>query len=105
MAKRWDGMYVPALNTPMDLDGDGTADVLFYHGTKPTIPSGCAAIEVGAGKGSALTDGDHGTLTWQDDQPQLRRVWYADGRQYLYPIPASAILLNPELKQNPGWQQ
>lgn len=105
MAKRWDGMYVPALNTPMDLDGDGTADVLFYHGTKPTIPSGCAAIEVGAGKGSALTDGDHGTLTWQDDQPQLRRVWYADGRQYLYPIPASAILLNPKLKQNPGWQQ
>ncbi len=26
----WDGMYIPSLNTPMDLDKDGTFDVLFY---------------------------------------------------------------------------
>ena len=29
-AATWNGMYVSALNTPMDLNEDGTNDVAFY---------------------------------------------------------------------------
>lgn len=103
MAAQWDGMYVSALNTPIDLDHDGTMDVLFYKGTKPSsIPSGCAAINVDGTGPITLSAVDHGkilTFVSSDD-----RYWYPDDRQYYYPIPTTAIVKNPNLIQNPGWQ-
>ncbi|ANH80289.1 starch-binding protein [Niabella ginsenosidivorans] len=100
----WSGIYVPALNTLMDLDQDGTPDVVFYDGSQsgPTIevPKGCAKVPIG-GKSTnyqTLTADNH--LEWFKTQT---RTWYADGRQYYYPIPASAIVKNNNLTQNPGW--
>jgi hypothetical protein len=101
MTMRWTGIYVPALNVQMDLDHDGSTDVLFYQGTKPTgLPTSCTPVDVSEGKQQGLTNGTFGHLTWSDNDP---RIWYPDGRQYYYPIPASAILKNKNLKQNPGW--
>lgn len=101
MTMRWTGMYVPGLNEPMDLDQDGTPDVVFYIDHKPeNLPAGCTPISVGEGTQQRLTHGTYGHLTWSDDDP---RIWYEDDRQYYYPIPASAIQKNPNLKQNPGW--
>lgn len=101
MTMRWTGLYVPALNELMDLDRDGTPDVVFYIGTKPVnLPATCTPISVGADTQQGLTAGTKGCLTWSDNDP---RVWYEDDRQYYYPIPASAIQKNPNLKQNPGW--
>ncbi len=37
MHQEWNGFYVPALNTPMDLNEDGVNDVVFYQGTKPNL--------------------------------------------------------------------
>ena len=41
MNQEWNGFYVPALNTPMDLNEDAINDVVFYQGnkTKPRIIS------------------------------------------------------------------
>ena len=103
METRWIGMYVPKLNVQMDLDHDGTTDVIFYKdGTqKPTdIPSTCTPVAVGGKSMMGLTGENSGNLTWSDADP---RTWYDDGRQYYYPIPATAILHNKNLKQNPGW--
>lgn len=101
MTMRWTGMYVPALNEPIDLDHDGTMDVVFYIGKKPdNIPSTCAPISVGDDSQQRLTNKTYGNLTWSDNDP---RKWYDDDRQYYYPIPAAAIQKNPNLKQNPGW--
>lgn len=103
MAMRWTGMYVPQLNVQIDLDHDGTTDVIFYKdGTqKPTgLPSSCTPVAVGGKSMMGLTGENSGYLTWSDADP---RTWYADGRQYYYPIPAAAILHNKNLKQNPGW--
>lgn len=98
----WTGMYVPALNELQDLDQDGKPDVVFYRGgtTAPTVPAGVARVALGgtANNFQTLTEDNH--LEWFRAQP---RVWYADGRQYLYPIPASAIVKNQNLEQNPGW--
>lgn len=107
MTMRWIGIYVPALNVQMDLDKDGTPDVIFYKGEKPTgLPASCTPVSVGEGTQQGLTGATSGNLTWSDNDP---RVWYDDGRQYYYPIPQSAInnATLPDgttnLKQNPGW--
>lgn len=101
MTMRWTGIYVPALNVQMDLDRDGTPDVLFYNGEKPTgLPATCTPVSVGSETRQGLTGSTSGNLTWMDDDP---RIWYSDNRQYYYPIPKSAIDRNGNLKQNPGW--
>lgn len=98
---KWVGMYVPGLNQQLDLDHDGTTDVIFFTDNKPTgLPTSCTPIQVGEGTNFGLSNGTYGNLIWQE---KVKRTWYADGRQYLYPIPASAIILNGNLKQNPGW--
>ena len=105
MTMRWTGIYVPKLNVQMDLDHDGTTDVIFYKGETPTgLPSSCTPIAVDGGDVTrqGLTGSNSGNLTWYDNDPS--RVWYEDGRQYYYPIPKSAINLNGNLKQNPGWE-
>ena len=101
MTMRWTGIYVPELNVQMDLDKDGTNDVLFYQGAKPTgLPASCTPVDVSDNNQQGLTNGTYGHLTWSDNDP---RIWYADGRQYYYPIPAMAIVKNTNLVQNPGW--
>lgn len=101
MTMRWNGIYVPALNEQIDLDHDGTMDVVFYAGAKPTgLPASCAPISVGEDTQQGLTGKTSGELTWSDNDP---RKWYEDDRQYYYPIPASAMQKNINLKQNPGW--
>lgn len=101
MTMRWTGIYIPQLNVQMDLDHDGTPDVIFYKGTAPTgLPATCTPIAIGGQSQQGLTGDSSGNLTWSDNDP---RKWYSDGRQYYYPIPASAIQKNGNLKQNPGW--
>ncbi len=99
---QWSGIYVPEYNQLVDLDKDGKPDVLFYIGgtTAPAVPAGVARVAVGgnANNFQTLTADKH--LEWFKAQT---RTWYPDGRQYLYPIPASAIVKNQNLEQNPGW--
>jgi hypothetical protein len=79
-------------------------DVVFYDGNKEapgiSVPSGVAKVAIGgkANNFQTMTSTNH--LEWFKAQP---RTWYADGRQYLYPIPANSIVLNPQLDQNPNW--
>lgn len=101
----WSGMYVPALNQLIDLDHNGSFDVVFYDGsqTGPSIevPSGVAKVPIG-GKTTnfqTLTPDKH--LEWFKAQ---KRTWSSNGRQNYYPIPATAITKNENIEQNPGWE-
>ncbi len=103
MAMEWNGMYVPALNTPLDLNEDGILDVAFFKTTAPTKVSGVTYVEITptiSGKpNSQLISGDNaGELTWLNNIP---RKW--EDKHYYYPIPAGDLITNPNLKQNPGW--
>ncbi|HWR98993.1 MAG TPA: RagB/SusD family nutrient uptake outer membrane protein [Prolixibacteraceae bacterium] len=104
MNQEWNGFYVPALTTPMDLNEDGILDVAFYQGTKPSpAVSGVTYVDVSpivAGKTNTqlLKNGTSGELTWMNNIP---RKW--EDKMYLYPIPQNDLLTNPALKQNPGW--
>jgi len=97
---QWTGIYIPTLDKPMDLDRDGTADVLFYDGSKP-IPAieGVTKVAVGGANNSQTMTGDN-HLQWGKT---MSRKWYDNGKQYLYPIPSSALVLNNQLRQNPEW--
>jgi hypothetical protein len=101
----WNGFYVAALNTPMDLNGDGKNDVLFYQGTAPAAIAGVTFINVsatlpnGTVNPQRLSNNTSGEITWLNN---ITRVW--ENKKYLYPIPTADFNINPRLGQNPGWQ-
>jgi len=104
LLQSWNGLYVPALNQLMDLNGDGQPDVCFYQGTAPGSVTGVTYINVSATVGGSanplvLSHDTYGELHWLDN---IARQW-AD-YMYLYPIPYSDLQVNPNLGQNPVWQ-
>ena len=103
MEMQWNGFYVPALDTPMDLNEDGKMDVLFYTTRPATTIPGVTYINVAptisAGVNpQQLSQGNKGELVWLNNVP---RVW--EDKNYYYPIPEADRLMNPKLEQNEGW--
>jgi len=99
----WNGIYVPALDTPLDLNEDGKMDVVYYV-NEPEIAPPYPAIPVGETYGGQpnpyrLSNGTYGEITWLNTVP---RKW--EDKLYYYPIPEDDRLTNPNLGQNPGWQ-
>ncbi|TWW00857.1 RagB/SusD family nutrient uptake outer membrane protein [Chitinophaga pinensis] len=104
LTKPWVGMYVPALDTPMDLNGDGVLDVCFYKTAPAEQVKGVTYINVSPVLSSGtnpqvLSDDTHGEIHWLDN---VSREW--DDYRYLYPVPYTDLQLNPKLGQNPGWE-
>jgi hypothetical protein len=105
MNQEWNGFYVPALNTPMDLNEDGILDVAFYQGAAPSPAiAGVTYVNVSPTIGTAtnsqrLKNNTSGELTWMNE---IVRQW--DDKMYYYPIPQADLQKNPALGQNAGWQ-
>lgn len=93
---QWKGIYVPAKDLPMDLDGNGTPDVAFVD-KAPTvkIPGVIYYTLTGSAK---LTGTTNGFITWRDDE--VRKF---EDKKYFHPISNTDLVLNPKLVQNPGW--
>ena len=103
MTKVWNGFYVPALNVPIDLNGDGKPDVCFYKIMPANPVAGVNYINVAPTTSAGvnpqrLSNDTFGELTWLTT---TTRVF--DDKNYLYPIPESDRIVNPKLGQNPGW--
>ena len=99
----WTGIYVPSLNTLMDLNSDGIPDVSFVQATPSNPIQGVTYINVAPTVGGKenpqqLSHGTYGEITWLKDSP---REW--SDNKYFYPIPESALLKNPKLGQNERW--
>lgn len=100
----WNGMYVAELNKPMDLNGDGANDVLFYQGTAPAAIKGVTFVNVsptlpnGNVNPQRLSGNTSGEITWLNN---IERKW--EKKKYLYPIPLTDMQANPKLDQNPEW--
>ena len=92
------GMYFPGPGA-YDLSGDGEADVTLYaNGTsKPDVTSGIA-YEIG--NEIILSGDDKGYVYYHKN---IERTAFDEVRDYLYPIPINERSLNPNLTQNPGW--
>jgi hypothetical protein len=104
MNQEWNGFYVPELVKPMDLNEDGILDVAFYQGAKPSpAVAGVIYVDVsplvsGKANSQLLKNGTSGELTWMNN---IIRKW--EDKKYYYPIPATDLITNPNLLQNPGW--
>lgn len=93
------GMYFPGPGN-YDLTGDDVADVILYaNGTsKPDAQAGVQVYEIG--KDIMLTDDNEGYVFYHKN---ISRTQFSQERDYLYPIPINERSLNPNLTQNPGW--
>jgi len=93
----WKGIYVPAMDQEMDLDGNGTPDVSFVAKT-PASPKQGVSYFVVDGKAAKLSQGTKGHILWRVDENRK-----FEDRKYLKPIANSDLVINPDLGQNPGW--
>lgn len=103
MEMEWNGMYVPALDIPLDLNEDGVLDVAFYKVLPPNRPTGVTYINVSATinnnpNSQRLKNDDFGEIIWLSN---IQRKW--EDKNYFYPIPEPVRTANPNLVQNPGW--
>ncbi|WP_085535681.1 RagB/SusD family nutrient uptake outer membrane protein [Massilibacteroides vaginae] len=101
--KVWDGIYIPELDVPYDMNNDGTLDVCFTKQLNPEKVPGVYYLYVGEKLENGATnnfqlDEDGHTLVFMKDQ---KRTW--NEKLYFYPIPAVDYVKNPKLGQNPGW--
>ena len=99
----WNGIYVPALDTPLDLNEDGVAEVVYFKVEPATRIPGVIYINVsdevgGVPNAYRLKNDTSGEVTWLNTVP---RAW--EEKKYVYPIPEDARLVNPDLGQNQGW--
>ena len=96
--KQWYGLYIPEVNKSYDLNGDGTMDINVYlqadgNGGRAGTP----VMISNANGGWTLENGTSGRLMYN-----LARNF--TDKRYLHPIPAAAIVLNPNLEQNAAWK-
>ena len=95
--KQWYGIYVPALKTPIDLNGDGINDVCVVA-EKKDIGSETGVTYINLGEGQfRLEEGDHGRLMYIKE-----RYW--EEAKYLRPIPYTTLQINTNLTQNVLWE-
>jgi hypothetical protein len=96
------GIYFPQLGE-YDLSGDRKADIVIYTGKKPAEKAGVAAYEVGVTTGIVLTGKESGYINPHPQSEAATSHVFDENRDYYYPIPSTERSLNPNLKQNPGW--
>lgn len=97
LEKTYDGIYVPAMNTLIDLNEDAKADVSFVTTLpSPRVPG--VIYYIIDNKASKLSNGTKGKLLWRANVVKSYEEY-----KYLAPIPYSQLLLNLNLVQNPGW--
>lgn len=91
------GMYFPGAGE-YDLDRDGQVDLVIFIGVEPTdkIPS---AQYYKLGEIDLVNGVNGGNIIVNRKVPKN----FDEAKDYLYPIPTQERILNPNLTQNPGW--
>ncbi|MGP1435055.1 MAG: RagB/SusD family nutrient uptake outer membrane protein [Phocaeicola sp.] len=97
--EQYTGIYISGLRTLIDLDNDGNPD-LYVMESSDEIPSNKIqnVQYFRLSNVNGLTGGDNGRLIPYNVKMRDFEDW-----EYLDPIPTEEITLNPQLKQNPGW--
>lgn len=92
----WTGIFVPALDTPLDINGDGEYDVYFEDKIQDSKYSNITIQLASPAKWLSVPGGKVINYDLKG------RKWY--DRMYLEPIGTDDITLNPNLAQNPGYE-
>lgn len=96
----WTGVYIPVLDTPLDMNGDGTNDVFFTQDANYSGEYASILVKLGSTQTvqELADDPNHGYIYWYHI---TSRVW--NDNMYLYPIPQEVRNINENITQNPGW--
>lgn len=102
LRKAYQGIYISALNTYIDLDKNGTSDI-YMIASNGSFPSKTIStvqyLKLDGNK--ALSNGTYGRIIPQAGFSfKVFEDW-----EYLQPIPLEELTLNPNLVQNKGWEQ
>ncbi len=95
------GIYIPAIETPLDLNNDGVAESMVS--ALVTEKTGFKVLPIDAASGdlgNVLSDGTSGIIK---TGTIVTATWSWEDYKYLRPIPTEALLENPNLGQNAGW--
>ncbi len=98
ISQTFHGMYFPSLGE-YDLTGDGVADILLTDNEAAAKAATKVAGIYVDGVAIKLSDGDRGYLDVHKDIAHV----FDESRDYYYPIPSKERQLNPNLTQNPNW--
>jgi hypothetical protein len=98
LEKPYTGLYVPAKGQVLDLNEDGAGDVAFVDAAPATRAPGVYYFLLN-GTSAKLSGGGSGNLIWMGNVSKQ----FPD-KKYFQPIPIQEIVLNPNLKQTPGWE-
>lgn len=93
------GVYVPQMNTPYAMNGDGVLNVSFVS-SNPANPVKGVSYYLISGSFVNLTNGSSGNIHWLVNYDSIRK-W--NDKFYYNPIPTNQLILNPKLTQSPGW--
>ena len=96
LAQPFYGMYFASPGAH-NLDGDDTPEVVLYTGEKPD-EKGPQYLKLGTD--IILENETEGRVLIN---PNIKKT-FDENRDYLFPIPTQERLLNPDLTQNPGWE-
>lgn len=89
LVKQKTGLWIPAIETPLDLNGDGKAETYVSKTVKEK--AGLSVLDLNADAGHKLSEGDHGYIMPNTKLVEAyENTWPA--KKYLTPIPNSAIL-------------
>ncbi len=97
LARKFRGMYFPAKGS-FDLDGNGTMDVALVD-AMPTSPQQGVQYVV-LGNDLELSNTNSGNLVFRPNETKT----FNEDKHYLFPLPRTERLLNPNLTQNPEWE-
>ena len=95
------GMYFPGPGE-YDLTGDGKTDVILYAEGSPR-PAEVPGIQLYELNKDIYLTGENSARGYMFYHKTVERTKFNEERDYLYPIPSTERQLNPNLTQNPGW--
>ena len=101
----WTGINIPALDEPIDLDGDGKDDYYFSASAAPSdLPAGVTYVQVNGNGLQAVKNGNVYQLRFEFSK---QKNWDANNRLILAPIPQLLVDKYKDrgytLTQNPGY--
>lgn len=95
------GIYITGIHKFIDLDSDGNPDLYVLLPTESVPSNKVPGVQYfKLSNVNALTDDTKGRIIPFKDPLPAFQTW-----EYLSPIPVEEITLNPQLEQNPGWDE
>jgi hypothetical protein len=97
-ARPWVGVWIKAVDQPIDLNGDGTAETIVSANSSLKSTCNILPIDAASEVGNKLSNGTYGNIL---PATRLERNW--QDYKYVRPIPSTARQENKNLSQNPQW--